>query len=377
MSRTAQKLLTVLGRRSLDSYILNLLSDQSGLWLPLRETSSSPYPAIADNRNYTAALGAELLTNGDMSSATGWTLNQSPPNSTSAISGGKLVITSDGTNANAVQAVMTVGDTYQYEIDIDAITGGFSFDGIAQVNYTTTGHKTATGIAISTNAIFKRNGACNVTLDNASVKLQGQGDGAYAGPTLGGDTFCGYPCPTLTTDDYIQLSAAWLETIWKPENEAFQFSYMLPVKLSQALWQNATQYVFWSLAYNSSNRAVLYKSAANTLTLLWTVGGESVSRDYTVASSDYGKWLLPAVIIDRAGDTTALAVGSTTSTTTYPAGTWTANNLAAGGCRIGQNFDLLYMTGSVASPFLIMRAITAGEYAEFYNRVRVQEPLTA
>lgn len=41
MSRTAQKLLTVLHRRSLDSYILALLSGQSGFWLRLRETSGT------------------------------------------------------------------------------------------------------------------------------------------------------------------------------------------------------------------------------------------------------------------------------------------------------------------------------------------------
>ena len=120
-------------------------------------------------------IGPELVTNGDFSSATGWTLGQ-PTSGSVTIAGGVLNITSlDGSACFARTGnIYTAGKTYQITFDVVSITGTLRVDAggvIVSTTITTAGAKTFTFTATaSTTLSLIRAGVVNATIDNVSSK---------------------------------------------------------------------------------------------------------------------------------------------------------------------------------------------------------------
>jgi hypothetical protein len=165
-------------------------------------------------------LGSELLTNGDMTAWTGddpdnWTVTEvgdGTSNVTEGASSNECRIISDGTAANLVQVgSLTVGKKYSYSIDIKTATSGNIklTDGTATVlgSISTTGVKTGTFVSAGTAFGIGRDGACDITFDDVSVKeiggthsvtggfVSGLGDGCTA--SHNGATFDN-PIPSMT-----------------------------------------------------------------------------------------------------------------------------------------------------------------------------------
>jgi hypothetical protein len=128
-------------------------------------------------------LGPELVTNGDGTDVTGWTITNNGGGSTLVSSGGSFVFTSDFTVAYATIAVpTTVGKTYRFSVDVTAksagvyIRGGPTAGGITLFgdnNAPDIKTYTYTAVPTSGTQTFFNIGALSgntVTFDNVTVK---------------------------------------------------------------------------------------------------------------------------------------------------------------------------------------------------------------
>ena len=117
----------------------------------------------------TPTLGSELVTNGDMSSSTGWTLG-------TGWSIGSGVATHTGSDGTSYQNILTSGNWYQISADILTITSGWvvlseNDNGIYGF-YTTTGSKIVTGRATTgPQARLISISSAGATVDNYSARL--------------------------------------------------------------------------------------------------------------------------------------------------------------------------------------------------------------
>ncbi len=161
-------------------------------WLPLTESSGS----LADNALYTAAPGAELLTNGDFEAGvlTPWTVINSPPTAAVVSYNGsqQAHVISDAPFEGIIQGTVSVpnaGDTVTAEFDLDIVTGTVRYrlestDDIE--TYAAGGHKAERAIVTTTFPDFRldtNSGVGEFYADNASLKKTGELDGLIAGTT--------------------------------------------------------------------------------------------------------------------------------------------------------------------------------------------------
>lgn len=125
-------------------------------------------------------LGVELLTNGTFSTWSGdnptnWsTNNENGTNFVTESSGAARMVSDGGSAVNIGQSILSVGSYYQFALDITARTSGSirmedtSF-GIART-FNAVGSARYIGRAANTQLRIIRNEACDMTMDNASVK---------------------------------------------------------------------------------------------------------------------------------------------------------------------------------------------------------------
>jgi hypothetical protein len=113
-------------------------------------------------------VGTELITNGDFSSATGWTIGGE-----STISGGVgRLYSSAGAASSLSQIILTVGKRYRISLNILSASGTWEINlGTTQiVPGNTTGLRVFDGVcAGNTTFLLKRSAICDVTVDNVSV----------------------------------------------------------------------------------------------------------------------------------------------------------------------------------------------------------------
>ena len=127
-------------------------------------------------------LGPEKVVNGNFSAWTaddpdGWTVTE-VGDATSNITEnppGECNIISDGTSTRIFQIViLTVGKTYQYAIELSAVSlGGVSFtDGTAfvETNMNSAGMYSGTFVAAGTDVFLSRVGATNASIASISVR---------------------------------------------------------------------------------------------------------------------------------------------------------------------------------------------------------------
>jgi trimeric autotransporter adhesin len=138
---------------------------------------------LSDNTAETM-VSSELVTNGDMSSSTGWTVG-----SGISITGGVAVFSSPahGTNLNQTGTQFIAGKTYALKFDVTAYTSGrltlyanyttgttqliasYAAGGTGTYCFTWTAITNGTGFTIQADSVSS--GVCNMSVDNVSVRL--------------------------------------------------------------------------------------------------------------------------------------------------------------------------------------------------------------
>ena len=130
---------------------------------------------LSDTDTTNASPGSNLITSGDFSSSTGWTLGTGW-----TISGGKLnKTTSDNNTAYYTATGLTVGKAYTFSIDVDTVGGSGTMYFYALGVYTTNPSLTTTGshsLTVVANATSMQFGITGVSgngsvLDNASLTI--------------------------------------------------------------------------------------------------------------------------------------------------------------------------------------------------------------
>jgi len=125
--------------------------------------------------------GPELLINGDMSAATGWTIGNAGGSASSSISGGVLNLAGDGTNAGyASQALSLAAGTYKFAWDIVSGAGfamriGTSFLGSQVFTKDTSASAYALFTLASAQTVYisaRKQTAGAGVVDNLSIKKQ-------------------------------------------------------------------------------------------------------------------------------------------------------------------------------------------------------------
>lgn len=135
--------------------------------------SAVPYPSPwAWTNGYIGSLGSELVTNGDFSSATGWSGN------TGIITGGVAAFVAVA--GSIYQSILTVGKRYKLELVVSRFVAAGTFrvrlggggTGDLFLNITGTGTYTITGLASAdtTFLLISYTTACDFDIDSVSVK---------------------------------------------------------------------------------------------------------------------------------------------------------------------------------------------------------------
>lgn len=165
--------------------VIAILSRYGGsLWLAdpaYTFTGSDGTGAAGDNsdtgyvRDLCASYGPELITNGDFSQGTtGWILQQPTSGSVSIAGGIASIISTDGSNAylQAAGAPLTVGKVYELSCDYATTVGSLSLRDSSGtiIKVLSAGKNMLQFVAATTSVRFNRDGACNCTIDNVSVR---------------------------------------------------------------------------------------------------------------------------------------------------------------------------------------------------------------
>lgn len=119
--------------------------------------------------------GQQTILNNNFESATGWTLNESPPNSEANISSGVLNLISDGTYCAASQSgIITDGDIYRVEAKVLGITGSGASVRVGGVGSLLVldgvGEFTADLAAVGTFIEIARGGTTDIEIGRVSAK---------------------------------------------------------------------------------------------------------------------------------------------------------------------------------------------------------------
>jgi hypothetical protein len=151
-----------------------LLSVNSFSGQKLRTSGIYNYVSKAyDMAPHQAVYGGELVTNGGFASDTGWTIVGA-----STISGGVAnILSTDGSLSSiTIACSKVIGKVYQLEFDfIGTSSGNLQVSNTASVEYTfpngSSGHAKVLITGGEAGALtFKRNGVCNITIDNVSLR---------------------------------------------------------------------------------------------------------------------------------------------------------------------------------------------------------------
>jgi hypothetical protein len=114
------------------------------------------------------AVGAELVTNGDFSSATGWTAEAGW-----SIGSGVATAAVTGTNLTGTSFPVVAGRTYRVEFDVVTFTSGILYVRVGEgtaTTFTTTGRKSAILTATNTTGVQFFGGSIACSIDNVSVR---------------------------------------------------------------------------------------------------------------------------------------------------------------------------------------------------------------
>lgn len=134
---------------------------------------------LAARRIGLSGLGPELLTNGDFSSATGWTISAVAPATNSIAAGVYTWDSPAGEAAYCRQTILEIGATYEIVLKLDAVTGGGirlyagnAATGAGTTALSTVGTHTVRLTNNGTDGAFfvTRNGISSGTIDSISVK---------------------------------------------------------------------------------------------------------------------------------------------------------------------------------------------------------------
>lgn len=175
--------LSLLGN-AIDEAVAILQKYDGSLWVASPDytfTGSDGTGAAGDGsdagyaRDLCATYGAELLTNGDFSQgATGWTLQQPTAGSVSIAGGVASIISTDGSNSylQAAGTPLTVGKIYELSCDYATTVGSVSLRDSSGtiIKALSVGKNTLQFVATTATFRFNRDGACNCTIDNVSVR---------------------------------------------------------------------------------------------------------------------------------------------------------------------------------------------------------------
>ena len=171
-----------IGRQGITNTVIDNISVREILSVSGNATDSA-LTSIATNDGSVGgvkgqAIGPELVTNGGFDSGMGWSLV--PNTQTATISGGVARVASvDGSSTFITQAALqpTPGKAYLITVDIVATSGGgllIDFGGATSAALNTIGAKSFIMTPTTTVALVaKRNGVCDVTFDNLSVRELG------------------------------------------------------------------------------------------------------------------------------------------------------------------------------------------------------------
>lgn len=126
-------------------------------------------------RDLCASYGSELIANGDFSQgATGWSLQQPTAGSVSIADGIASIISTDGTNAylQAAGTPLAVGKVYELSCDYATTVGSVSLRDSSGtiIKALSAGKNTVQFVATTATVRFNRDGICNCTIDNVSVR---------------------------------------------------------------------------------------------------------------------------------------------------------------------------------------------------------------
>jgi hypothetical protein len=114
------------------------------------------------------AIGSELVTNGDFSSATGWTAEAGW-----SIGSGVATAAVTGTNLTGTSFPVVAGRTYRVEFDVVTFTSGILYVRVGEgtaTSFTTTGRKSAILTATNTTGVQFYGGSIACSIDNVSVR---------------------------------------------------------------------------------------------------------------------------------------------------------------------------------------------------------------
>lgn len=163
------------------------------------------------DKSQNLALGAELVTNGDFSSGTGWSFAGGGVGQ--SISGGKLIY-SNANNLGAYQSIVAAGNYYECTFTIDSITAGgvrFSLASSTKgVTRTAPGTYTERLFAYGATAFFQLESVGNTScvIDNASCKKI-SGNHAYQSTSANRPTLTARYNLLTKTDQYD--AADWIK----------------------------------------------------------------------------------------------------------------------------------------------------------------------
>lgn len=177
-----------------------ILSTSPTAWLRNQITSGTSIPDASGNSHtgtlsgntavdragvlgFGSDLESELLTNGDMSSATGWTITETNPNSDATFSGGQCTITTDGTAVSIQQNVLTEGQSTYVVIDVESITGAGSLlfkSGVGTDSHTlSAGTNIIKTVADGAQFLIFNSGVVTAVINSCSAKHYSGADGIY------------------------------------------------------------------------------------------------------------------------------------------------------------------------------------------------------
>lgn len=373
----------------------NVVSLSPEFYLPLDETSG----AIAKNKMYTTAIGSDLF--GDFSfdgsgrvttplSEAGYSEGVQEGNEVATgelhadhptLGGGYLNMfgSSATPGAHVVRrlSILTIGDTYRATVVVETVDSGataISYENASNWGMPPNTISTAQTYVVDDIASAMGFGLKNAstgydtTFESLSVQKIGELDGEYTGNTLDGATLLGRGAPTFDgSNDFIQLENNRLESVFNPAEGTLVCAF----KLTSAEWQDSNVYSIYRVGVDANNLMEISKSTANTLTFSYTEGSTGDTRDITVGSSEYGKWLLAIARFSTTGNETTLDIQTQTDTGTFSIGTWTASALTSAFCILGKGGG--FFPNAIGQVSLFSRSITDAEVSLLHELFRQQE----